>query len=307
MKRLPRFIVILLIAIDALLLGKILIGGKNVQVLNPAGFIAFQERNLLFLAIGLMLIGAIPVFIFAFIVANRYNAKKTKASYHPEWDHHTGLQIFYWTFLIVIISILSCIVWIGAHALDPHIPIESNKKPLVIQVFSLRYKWLFVYPEQGIASLNYIEFPQKTPLSFEITASDSPMTSFWIPQLGGQIYAMSGMATQTHYIADGIGEYRGASSEINGEGYADMIFTAKSVTASDFNQWVSSVKHSPHHLTYNSFKKLEQPGVNRQILFYSSTPEDLFTTIVMQYMAPSMKVSPTQAAMPMMKAPKGGS
>lgn len=285
MKKLSGIIVFLFIIFDVYLLGKILIGGKNVQVLNPQGFVALQERNLIFLAISLMLIGAIPVFIMAIFVARKYRADNTKATFHPDWDHHLGLQIFFWGFLITIMSALSVVVWVAAHQLDPHVAIEPNKKPFVVQVFALRYKWLFVYPQQGIASVNYVEFPEKTPLTFEITASDSPMTSFWIPQLGGQIYAMSGMATQTHLIADTVGQYRGASSEINGDGYADMVFTAHSVTQSDFNTWAQRVKQTPNKLTYDSFKKLSQPSVPAHVTFYSVTPDNLFTTIVMQYMA----------------------
>jgi cytochrome o ubiquinol oxidase subunit 2 len=285
MKKLSRILVAVFVALDAFLLVKILTGGKNLQVLNPAGLIAYQERSLIFLCVGLMLLGIIPVFIFAFYVGSRYHANNKKADYQPDWNHHTGLQIFYWGFLTTIMFILSGVVWFAAHQLDPRVPIDPGKKPLVIQVFSLRWKWLFVYPQLGIASTDFVEFPEKTPITFEITASDTPMTSFWIPQLGGQIYAMSGMATQTHLMADGIGQYRGASSEINGEGYADMVFTAKSVTDSDFEKWVTEVKQSPDKLTYKSFKKLDQPEINRQIRYYSSTPDNLFTTIVMQYMA----------------------
>jgi len=284
MKTLSRLIVVLFVAFDAFLLVKILTGGKNLQILNPAGLIALQERNLIYLCVALMLIGVIPVFIFAFFVGTRYHANK-KANYQPDWSNHTGLQIFYWGFLTTIMLILSGVVWFAAHQLDPRIPIDPGKKPFVVQVFSLRYKWLFVYPQQGIATTDFVEFPEKTPITFEITASDTPMTSFWIPQLGGQIYAMSGMATQTHLMADGVGQYRGASSEINGEGYADMIFQAKSVTNSDFDKWVSSVKQSHDKLTYESFKQLDQPKIDRQIRYYSSTPDNLFTTIVMQYMA----------------------
>lgn len=294
MKTLSRFIVAIFVALDAFLLVKILISGKNIQVLNPAGLIAFQERNLIFLAVGLILLGVIPVFIFAFFVGTKYHANNKKADYQPDWQHN-GLQIFYWGFLSTIMFILSGVVWFAAHQLDPHVPIKSDKKPLIIQVFSLRWKWLFVYPQQGIASTNYVAFPEKTPIIFEITASDSPMTSFWIPQLGGQIYAMSGMATQTHLMADGVGQYRGASSEINGEGYADMVFTAKSVTDGDFDKWVETIKQSPNKLTYASFNQLDKPKIDRQITYYSSTPDNLFTTIVMQYMAhPSASMNNAQ-------------
>lgn len=285
MKGLSKILVVIFLIIDAILAISILVAGKNLQILNPQGLIAFQERNLFYLAVTLMLFGAVPVFILAFFVAARYHADNKKAAYRPEWDHHTGLQIFFWGFLIVIISILSVLVWVSAHQLDPHKAIEPDKKPFVVQVFALRYKWLFVYPTLGVASLNYLVIPEKTPVTFEITAYDTPMNSFWIPQLGGQIYAMSGMATQTHLMADGPGVYRGASSEINGEGYADMVFTAKSMSGTDFNMWVSKAKKSPTKLTTDSFYQLAKPSVDKQIVFYSSTPDNLFSTIVMHYMA----------------------
>ncbi len=263
------------------------------QVLNPAGLIAHQELDLILLSVALMMLGVIPVFIFAFFVGTRYHANNKNASYQPDWNEQKGLQIFYWGFLTIIMLLLSGLVWIGAHKLDPHVPIDSNKKPLIVQVFSLRWKWLFVYPQYGIASMNYVEFPEKTPVVFEITAFDTPMTSFWIPQLGGQIYAMSGMATQTHLISDSIGEYRGASSEINGEGYADMIFDAKSVSQTDFTTWVSHTQKSRNKLTMDAFNQLAKPQVNKTRTEYSSTPDHLFSTIVMYYMAKPKKTGQT--------------
>lgn len=292
---LSRVFIVLFILFDAVIVVWFLVHGHTVAVLQPKGLIADQERNLIFLAVSLMLAGVIPVFILALFVGRKYRAGNTKAAYHPDWDHHTGLQIFFWVFLTAIMSALCVVVWIGAHKLDPHVAIEPTKKPFVVQVFALRWKWLFVYPQQGIASVNYLEFPEKTPVEFEITSYDSPMTSFWIPQLGGQVYAMSGMATQTHLMADGIGEYRGQSSEINGEGFSDMVFTAQSVPNSDFNAWVDTVKQSPNVLTYEAFQKLAKPQVDTSTTFYSSTPEKLFITIVMHYMAPTGGVAHMEA------------
>ena len=284
MKTLARIIILIFVFIDVYLLGKILLAGKNIQILNPKGYIALQERDLLFLCISLMLIVVIPVFILAIHVLTSYHADNKKAKYDPDWQN-PKLQIFLWAFPTFIILILCVINWVSAHKLDPHNELTNGMKPITIQVVALRWKWLFIYPEQNIATVNYVVFPEKTPIDFELTASDTPMNSFWIPQLGGQIYAMAGMATQTHMIADSIGTYRGSNAEINGEGFADMTFTAKSVTQADFDTWAERVSAVPHPLTLAMFNSLNQPTQNVPPEYFSPTQENLYTTIVMKYMA----------------------
>jgi len=275
------------IVIDVFFIGKIILTGKNFQVLNPKGLIASQERDLMFTAILLMLIVVVPVLIFAFHVASTYHENNKKKKYTPEWDHNTKLQFFIWAFPSAIICLLCILNWVGAHRLDPHQAIASTVQPITIQVVATRWKWVFIYPDQNIATVNFVEFPENTPINFELSASDTPMNSFWIPQLGGQIYAMSGMATQTHLIANGIGTYRGENAEINGAGYADMGFTAQSVSKTTFNTWLASIKNSSNPaLTLNSFNKLAQPSMNVPPTYFSSTQSNLFTTIVMKYVAP---------------------
>lgn len=292
---LPRIVILLLIVTDAILFGTILLHGKNIQVLNPQGQIALQERNLMITAVLIMLIVIIPVFILAIYVATKFHSKNTKATYTPDWDHNLKLQIFVWAFPTAIICVLSVMNWIYAHKLDPRNAIVSNNKTMVIQVVALRWKWLFIYPSQRIATVNFIEIPQKTPIAFELTASDTPMNSFWIPQLDGQIYAMPGMATETHLIADTTGVYRGSDAEINGAGFSDMTFTVKSVIPQAFSTWVESVKQSPKTLTYTSVRTLSKPSQDQPITYYSSTENNLFNTIVMQYMyMPTPSQSSTQ-------------
>src|SRR5216683_453229 len=230
MKELSKILVFTFILTDAVLLVKILLDGKNIQVLNPQGFIAFQERNLFVVVIFLMLLVVIPVFVLAIYVGMKYREDNKKATYAPDWDHSPKLQFFLWAFPTFIIILLCIINWRSAHQLDPHNALASTKKPLIVQVVALRWRWLFIYPDLGVASMNSLVIPEKTPVNFELTASDTPMNSFWIPQLGGQIYAMSGMATQTHLIADGTGVYRGSNAEINGAGFSDMTFTAQSLS-----------------------------------------------------------------------------
>jgi cytochrome o ubiquinol oxidase subunit 2 len=284
-KTLSRVITFLFIIADLYLLGKIVLNGKNFQVLNPKGLIALQEKDLIITSLFMMFLVVIPVFIFAIYVATTYHEGNKYAKYMPDWDHNTKLQIALWAFPSAIIAVLCVLNWVVAHKLDPHVAIASTTKPLIVQVVATRWKWIFIYPEQKIATVNLLEIPEKTPIDFELTASDTPMNSFWIPQLGGQIYAMSGMATQTHLIADGVGQYRGQSAEINGAGFSDMNFTVKSVPQNMFNYWVGTVRQSSDSLTYESFKKLAEPSMDNPITYYSSVQDNLYTTIVMQYMA----------------------
>lgn len=284
MKNRYKFLILLLVLFDLALVERIMIGSSLLAIFHPLGTIALQERNLMITAVLIMLCGAVPVFGLAIYVFFNYHAENAKAHYAPEWDN-PKLQIFIWSFLFVIMSVLSVLTWQSAHKLDPHNAIISSTKPIIIQVVALRWKWLFIYPEQNIATLNYVVFPEKTPVNFELTASDTPMNSFWIPQLGGQIYAMSGMATQTHLMADGVGEYRGSNAEIGGAGFADMTFTAKSVSKSDFKTWVASIKKSPQTLSLEDFNALSKASIDHGVSSYSSTENNLYTTIVMKYMA----------------------
>jgi cytochrome o ubiquinol oxidase subunit 2 len=159
--------------------------------------------------------------------------------------------------------------------------LESNTKPLKIQVVALQWKWLFIYPEQGIATVNFVQFPEQTPINFEITA-DAPMNSFWIPQLGGQIYAMPGMVAKLHLIADKEGSYRGSSANLSGKGFAGMKFIAKSSSEADFEAWVDSVRQSGPI----DYTKVAEPSEYAPAAFYSLSDDNLFNQIVMKYMVP---------------------
>ena len=203
------------IAIGLLILGAIagvalLLHGHTIDVLVPKGTIAKKELDLLVTATLLMLIVVIPVFVLTFTIAWKYRASNTKAKYTPDWDHNRAIETVWWAIPFVLILILSVITWQSSHELDPFKPLASSKQPITIQVVALQWKWLFIYPEQHIATVNYVQFPVDTPVNFVIT-SDAPMNSFWIPQLGGQIYAMAGMSTQLHLMATDPGSYNGSS------------------------------------------------------------------------------------------------
>lgn len=281
-----KLITIILISIDITLAAAILLHSKNIAVLNPQGIIASKERELFIIGILLSCIVVIPVYILTIAIIFKYHEDNTKATYTPDWDHQRSLEFIWWGIPSAIILILSVITWISSHDLDPYKSLASTTKPMTIQVVALDWKWLFIYPGQDIATVNLVEFPEKTPIDFEIT-SDTVMNSFWIPNLGGQIYAMPGMSTQLHLMADTTGSFPGSSANISGKGFSGMTFTAKAVSQSDFVAWLQKVKQSPNTLTTNSYAQLAKPSTNVPVSVYSHEQSSLYDTIVMKYMTPT--------------------
>lgn len=257
---------------------------ENTAVLQPKGSIAQSELNLIITNIVLMLVIIVPTFVILLKTAWKYRSHNTKATYDPESDYGIWGSVLLWTLPSIIVIVMAVITWEATHRLDPYKPLESDKKPLTIQVVALDWKWLFIYPEEGIATVNFVPFPDRTPIRFTLAADGSPMNSFWIPELSGQIYSMTGMITVLHVIADGPGEYRGKAAEINGEGYADMTFVAKSLSQSDFDAWVHTVKKSPLHLTSTAYNDLLKRSTNNPITLYADVEKDLFDQIVMKFM-----------------------
>ena len=266
--------------------------GRDMPVLDTHGLIADQERNLILLTTGLGLLVVIPVFIMLFSIAWRYRASNTKAKYEPDFESHRGLEALWWGIPIVIIIILAVITAVSTHALDPYKPIDSQKKPVTIQVVAMEWKWLFIYPDENIATLNYVNIPEKTPVNFTIT-SDAPMNSLWIPALAGQVYAMSGMSTKLHIMADSVGTYRGSSANISGDGFADMYFNVNSLSASDYASWVRTSVSSKNELTSESYKKLSSPSHKNPETTYQLLNTELYNEIIMKYMPATHKGSKT--------------
>ena len=289
MNKKSLFFVIFFVAIDVILLVYLLLHGKSIPLLNPSGMIGIYQRNLAYFAVFLMLILAVPVFLFMIFVVLRYREGNTKSAYTPDWHKSTKLQIFWWSFPFMLISLLAVVTWVYTHKLDPHEPIAHAAEPVEIQVVALRYKWLFIYPELGIASVNYFAIPEKTPVNFQLTADNTPMNSFWVPDLGGQIYAMAGMSTKLHLIADTTGKYRGSNAEISGAGFAGMTFTAESMTGTGFTTWVDTVRQSPQKLAIDEYNRLMQPSEKHPITYYSAVEDKLYSKIIMKYMAPQVE------------------
>lgn len=258
---------------------------NNIQVMNPKGLIATKQKWLILVASAIMCLVVIPVFIMIPLFYWKYREGNKNAKYRPDWGHSTIAELIWWGIPCIMILVLGILTWKSTFELNPYKVIESEKKSLNIQVVALDWKWLFIYPEQGIATVNYVQFPKDTPLTFSISA-DAPMNSFWIPQLGGQIYAMPGMTTKMNLIANEEGNFRGVSANISGKGFAGMMFRAVSSTEEAFNHWISEVRSSGEFLSEEVYRDLAKPSENHPVTFYSGVSDDLFNQIVMKYMEP---------------------
>lgn len=286
MNRRSRIAIAVLVVLGVIALLAWYLHGRNIAVLDPTGLVAEKERNLIIIGVLLSAIVVIPVYIMTVSIAWKYRESNTKASYKPDWDHSRLYESIWWGIPIVIISILSVITWQSAHELDPFKTLNSKVQPLNVQVIALDWKWLFIYPSQNIASVNLIGIPENTPIDFEIS-SDTVMNSFWIPNLGGQIYAMPGMTTQLHLISNKIGSYYGSSANISGTGFAGMVFRAKSMSVSGFDSWVHTAQSSPNHLTMNAYHELAMPSEYNPVAYFSSVANDLYNSTVVKYMVPA--------------------
>ncbi|BBL20331.1 MULTISPECIES: ubiquinol oxidase subunit II [Acinetobacter] len=215
--------------------------GGDLVLLNSKGPVAAGQSNLMMTAIYLMLLVVIPSIIMALWFGWKYHASNKDADYKPTWAHSTTIEVVVWGIPVIIIGILAWLTWVGSHKYDPYRPIESEQAPLNVQVIAEQFKWVFIYPEQNIATVNELRFPVDTPVSFRLT-SNFTMNSFFIPQLAGQIYAMAGMQTHLNVLAEETGVYRGFSANYSGYGFSQMRFLAYSVTRPEFDQWVAAVK-----------------------------------------------------------------
>jgi len=267
----------------------------NIPVLEPKGPVARQEFDLLMTGLALSLVVVIPVFTLLFTIAWKYREGNAKAKYSPDMDGSRIAETVWWIIPTVLIFIISLLTWNSSHQLDPFKPLASKTPQMTIQVVALDWKWLFIYPDQRIASVNFVQFPKDTPVNFEITA-DAPMNSFWIPQLGGQIYAMPGMATDLHLMASQYGTFNGSSANISGSGFAGMAFKAKASSPADFGRWVQSVKSSGSDLSMQAYDKLAEPSQYNPVTYYATAQSDLYDRVIMKYM-------PVAGSMPGMSIP----
>jgi cytochrome o ubiquinol oxidase subunit 2 len=281
-----KLVGIFLLVVVVILATVLALRGHNFAVLNADGIVGRKERNLIVFASLLSLIVVIPVFVMLFGFAWKYREGNKKATYKPDWDHSRVAETIWWVVPLILIGILGIVAWNSSHDLDPYKALVSNTQPIQVQVVALDWKWLFIYPQLGIASVNFLEFPVDTPVNYTVTA-DAPMNSFWIPALGGQVYAMPGMSTQLHLMASKTGDFKGSSANISGKGFAGMKFVARSSTSTDFAKWVKTVKKTPKILNQVNYASLAMPSENNPASYYSTVSKDLYDGIVMKYMVPA--------------------
>jgi cytochrome o ubiquinol oxidase subunit 2 len=269
------------------LVASIWYGASHVlPVLDTKGSVGNDERHLIVLSTLLMLIVVVPVYFLTFFIAWKYRAENKSARYEPNTDGNRKLEFTWWAVPGIIILILSVVTWNSSHKLDPFRPISGDRPTMQVQVVALPWKWLFIYPAQNVASLNYLQIPVNTPVDFNIT-SDAPMNSFWIPALGGQIYAMAGMNTHLHLIANQAGDYRGVSANISGQGFAGMHFMARASSEEDFNKWLESSRSQNRTLDQQAYDGLAKPSQNDPVTLYSSATPGLYEKTILKYAVPS--------------------
>lgn len=280
----------------SLITGAALLSGCDSALLNPKGQIGLEQRSLILTALGLMLIVVIPAIVMAIGFAWKYRASNKEAKYSPNWSHSNKVEAVVWTIPILIIIFLAVLTWKTTHALEPSRPLVHDAKPVTIEVIAMDWKWFFIYPEQGIATVNEIAFPANTPVEFKIT-SNSVMNSFFIPRLGSQIYAMAGMQTKLHLIANEAGTYDGISANYSGAGFSGMKFKAIATPdAATFNQWVAQAKQSPKVMNdMDAYNKLAAPSEYNKVEYFSSVKPDLFVNVINKFMGPGKSMDATQA------------
>lgn len=277
----------------ALLPALLALGGCDWVVMNPSGDIAVQQRDLIIVATVLMLVIIVPVIALTLFFAWKYRRSNEDAPYDPDWHHSTRLEIVIWAAPLVIITILGAVTWTSTHLLDPYRPLDrlapgrsaEGVKPLKVQVVALDWKWLFIYPELGVATVNELAAPVDTPIDFQLTSS-SVMNSFYVPALAGQIYAMPGMTTQLHAVINKPGTFDGFSANFSGEGFSHMRFKFHGMSRADFERWAAEVRKGDDHLDGPRYLVLEKPSQKAPVQKFASVDAGLFDKAVNRCVEP---------------------
>jgi len=281
-----KLIFIIILPLLVIYIGYLYLKTVNFAVLNPKGEIAAKEKNIILFAMMLSLFILVPVFVMLITFAFRYNEKNKKAKYTPEFDHSRIFESIWWGIPTILIIILSIVTWQSSHSLDPFKPISSTKPTLNIQVVSMNWKWLFIYPDSQVATVNDLTIPINTPVNLEMT-SDAPMNQLWIPQLAGQIMCMPGMVTHLNIIGNTAGTYRGVSSNISGKGFAGMSFKAHVTSDNEYKNWISQARKSQNVLNLKGYQELNVPSEYVPATYYSYASPGLFSYIYNKYMGPA--------------------
>ncbi|WP_243048375.1 ubiquinol oxidase subunit II [Dyella sp. RRB7] len=289
-----------------LLAAATLLSGCQTVLMSPSGDLALQQRNLIITSTLLMLLIIVPVIVLTLVFAWHFRASNKKAAYDPEWDHSTVLELLIWSAPLLIIIALGAVTWVSTHKLDPYRPLDrlsaghpvpADAKPLTVNVVALDWKWLFIYPEQGIATVNELAAPVDRPIRFQITAT-SVMNSFFIPALAGQIYAMPGMQTTLQAVINQPGDFQGFSANYSGQGFSGMHFVFHGMHEDAFKQWVAQAKASGGDLSREAYVKLALPSENDPVRYYATVEPGLYQAILTHCVQPDSPSCMTQ-----MKAP----
>jgi cytochrome o ubiquinol oxidase subunit 2 len=267
------------VLLTIVLIGAVALGGCAEGVLDPKGPIALAEREILFNATGIMLAIVVPVMLATLGVAFWFRASNERARYQPNFRYSGRIELLVWSIPLMTVLLVGTVAWISSYDLDPPKPIASSVKPVRIQVVSLDWKWLFIYPEQGVASVNQLTIPVGTPVSFELTSS-GVMNSFFVPQLAGQIYTMAGMVTHLNLQATYPGTYRGMSANFSGDGFADMHFNVDATSPEKFASWVESTRSVGPVLDKQTYAELVKPSRAVAPFTYQSIAAGLFAGIL---------------------------
>ncbi len=270
-------------------------GSESMSFLDPQGPVAAAQRWHLFEVVAMVMIVVLPVLVLTPLIAWRYRRKNEAARYTPKWSFSRPLEFVIWGVPITIVAILAVLLWRDTHVLDPYSPLQADKPPLRVQVVGLDWKWLFIYPDEGIASVGELAFPADRSLALELT-TNSVMQSFFIPALGSQIYAMAGMVTKLHLAADGPGRFLGENTLFSGTGFHKQKFTAVAMAPGDFDGWVETVRSDGVALDETAYRVLARqstpeaarevlgtPAMPENVLFFTDIPPNLFAAIVGKY------------------------
>jgi len=248
-------------------------------VLDPQGPVGAAEKLILFNALAIMLVIVVPTIVATLAFAWWFRASNSRARYRPDWAFSGTLELIVWAIPALVVIFLGGIAWFGSHALDPYRPLPSQDKPVEIEVVSLDWKWLFIYPDDGVAAVNQLVIPVGRPVHFRLTSA-GVMNSFFVPQLGSQVYTMAGMATQLSLQADHPGTYEGLSAQFSGEGFVGMRFAARAIAADDYATWIANAKAAGVRLDQAAYGDLARPSKNVTPATYSNVEPGLFDKVV---------------------------
>jgi cytochrome o ubiquinol oxidase subunit II len=252
---------------------------RGAGVLDPQGPVSSAERLILLNATGIMLVVVLPVIALTLIFAWWYRASNPRATYRPDWSYSGQIELVVWSIPAMVVILLSGVAWTGSHVLDPARKLQAHAKPIRIEVVSLDWKWLFIYPDQQIAAVNELVIPVDTPVEFLLTSA-TVMNAFFVPQLGSQIYTMPGMTAHLNLMAEHPGDFPGLSSHFSGDGFSDMRFLVHAVPASEFTTWLARTREAGPALDSDTYTQLAHPEINAKMQTYGRIDPHLFEHIV---------------------------